>query len=92
MKEIVQEVNKIASEINSGKDFMNQITSDLFSTQDKKVKLERGFNFLGYSNLIYSFNRFYPLCDKTLLSEEANSLHKELSEELNKNKHLIDGT
>ena len=91
MKEIANEVNKLASEINNSQDSLNKSMSQLSNKEDKAKSLEAGFNFLGFSNLVYAFTRFYPLSDSIHLSQESKELFKQLQEGIEANKHLLNG-
>ena len=92
MQEIANELNKLAVEINSQTEAVNNLTKGLLDTStnlSKGDKIERGFNFLLYQNLIYAFNRFYPFCLEEYLTQESKELYSSLKNELEEAKKIL---
>lgn len=83
---IEEEINKIALEILELQPKIKQIPS---SQLTKGEKINIGYNFLKYNQLVYTFQRMFPFCEVSKLSDEANKLHKELTDDVSKAMEFI---
>lgn len=80
MKEIANEINKLAEEILSEKTQVDSLIETFqvpTSSPTKGEKIGIGFNLMQYNSKLYAFKRFYSLVPKELLSEIAIKVFEE---------------
>ena len=91
MKEITEEVNKLALEIlEDSKKFESSVTT--LQNLTKREALNHSFNFIDYTSKIYAFRRFYPFTDNTLLSQEAVDFYNKTKSILEQSKEILNNT
>lgn len=91
MNSLEQELDLLASEILTEKTNSLKLEETLFTSQykNKEEKLNSTFNFMKFSQMTYSFMRFYRIADVSKLSDQTKELALSIIEEVAETKKLL---
>lgn len=91
MKEIAEEVNKLAEEILIESSKFDKTLQSLGEVT-RKESIEHGFNFMDYTSKIYAFRRFYPFCSSEHLSQNSKDFYNKTVSILEQAKNTLSNT